>query len=110
MKILHLNVEKQWFDMIHYMQKPEEYRKLSDYWYSRFFKYFSIKGDNTFHSHFGIPKGEKWKVIFSNGYAKDRDQTERELKGISIGTGQAKWGAIQARRYFVLKLGAKINP
>ena len=110
MKILHLNVEKRWFDMIHYMQKPEEYRKLSDYWYSRFFKHFSIKGETTFHSHFGIPKGQKWKVIFSNGYAKDRDQTERELIDISIGIGQSKWGAIQARRYFVLKLGAKINP
>ncbi len=107
MKILHLNVKREWFDMIHYFQKHEEYRDTSDYWYHRFRKYFSIKGDNTFHSHFGIPKGEKWKIVFSNGYTKDRDQTNRELIDISIGKGNTKWGAEKNKDYFVLRLGAK---
>lgn len=108
MKTLHLNVKRQWFDMIHYFHKHEEYRELSDYWHNRFWKHFSIKGENTFHSHFGIPKGETWKIVFSNGYTKDRDQTERELKGIHVGSGSVKWGAKEGRRYFVLELGAKI--
>ena len=48
-------------------------------------------------------------ITFSNGFAKDRDQFQIQLKGIEIGEGKPEWGATPGVKYFVLKLGKVIN-
>lgn len=35
MKILHLTLKKEWFDMVASGEKPEEYREIKPYWQSR---------------------------------------------------------------------------
>ena len=37
METLHLNLKKQWYDMIGSGEKKEEYRDISDYWARRLF-------------------------------------------------------------------------
>lgn len=96
---LHLNLKKEWFDLILSGVKKQEYRDITDYWKNRFDNLFSMKhGDETF-----IPIIET--ITFSNGYAKDRRQFEIECKGTMIGTGKPEWGAEKDKKYFVFRLG-----
>ena len=96
----HLNLKKQWFDMIFSGEKIEEYRDLSNYWGKRFESLFSMQDmyGNIYHT---ITES----IIFSNGYSKDRRQFEIEFKGIDIGNGNEKWGANKDKDYYILKLG-----
>jgi len=96
--ILHLNLQRKWFDMILSGEKREEYRKISPYW-DRIFKlsYPRIKGK------YYLPSDVK--ICFSNGYKKDRDQFCAQLIGVHIGYGLEKWGAIPGERYYILSLG-----
>ena len=41
MKILHLTLKKEWFDMILSGEKLEEYRDIKDYWTTRLVEYYS---------------------------------------------------------------------
>jgi len=92
---LHLNLKREWFDMIQAGIKLEEYRDLSDYWKVRMVKAkaYNVK-----------------TITFSNGYAKDRDQFVIELKYITIRTGIIEWGAEKGKVYFCLHLGNIIEP
>ena len=90
-RILHLNLKKQWFDMIASGEKKEEYRNINDYWYTRLAKFNEVQeGD---------------KIIFSNGYSKDRRQMEVELLNAICSQGNPAWGAEKGTIYFVLRLG-----
>ena len=95
-KTLHLNLKRKWFDMIKSGDKKEEYRKLSEYWNIR----LGMSDLIEYPEHYEFDS-----VTFSNGYAKDRDQFEIELKGIEIKEGNPSWGAIPGKKYFVLELG-----
>ncbi|MFA5153171.1 MAG: ASCH domain-containing protein [Clostridia bacterium] len=71
MKILHLTLQKKWFDSIATGIKKEEYRKLKSYWKSRFFnKDGSIKQFDEIH--------------FKNGYNKNCPFMRIEWKGLKI--------------------------
>lgn len=95
MKILQLNLKKQWFDAILSGEKTEEYREDKPYWQKR-----------LLHPFYPIIKQfrEHDAIRFSNGYAKDRRQMLIELKNIEIGVGYAPWGAT-GDTTFILKLG-----
>lgn len=95
----HLNLKKEWFDMILSGVKKQEYRDVSDYWKSRFEKLFPMEYLGETYS----PIIET--ITFSNGYAKDRRQFEIEWKGTMIGPGKTEWGAEKGKEYFVLQLG-----
>lgn len=105
---LHLNLKKQWFDMILSGEKKEEYRDITDYWRNRIIEHSeseNIEGYFNFLHH-----GKSFDTVtFSNGYSKTRPQFEVELKDIRVGFGNLNWGAIPEVQYFVLELGEIIS-
>jgi hypothetical protein len=133
MKTLHLNLKKEWFDMIFSGEKPEEYREIKEHWAIRLLEksyHDDIRGKYRFQPlisifniltgycnnsrssavEYGIDSGfinfkNYDKITFSNGYAKNRPQFEIEFEGIEIREGNPKWGAESGSKYFVLKLG-----
>lgn len=107
MKTLKLTLKKQWFDMILFGQKTEEYREVKDYWKNRLL--YSIgctfKGERLFETEF-----HKFDFVeFTNGYNKKSPQVTLECKGIEIGTGKTEWGAIENETYFIIKLGSEVS-
>jgi len=105
MKTLHLNLKRKWFDMILSGEKKEEYRDRTQYWEKRLIKRYSTIGWPY------TTVGFNWidAIIFSNGYAKNRDQFTIEFKGAVIREGKEEWGAEKGKKYFVLKLGDVIH-
>ena len=97
---LHLNLIKRWFDMIGNI-KPEEYRAITPYW-SRIFVNGKIKIKGKYYHPTDV------NVCFSNGYAKNRPQKTFEILGLSMGFGNAQWGAVENVQYFIIKIGKQI--
>lgn len=91
MKTLKLVLKKKWYDMIASGEKTEEYRDVTDYWIKR------ISG-----------KGYKL-VTFYLGYAKNRPSMTFEMRTPIISTGIQQWGAEIGKKYFVLRLGSRID-
>lgn len=95
----HLNLKRQWFELIDNEQKTEEYREIKEHW-TRVIDaekgMFKIKGE-------WIPY-DKVTLVFSNGYRKDRPQRAVACGGLEIRTGKQEWGAIPNRQYIVIKL------
>jgi len=90
MRILHLTLKKQWFDMIASGKKLEEYRELKPYWHKRLNKKYDA-------------------IKFRNGYSKDAPSLLIELKEILTGLGVLEWGAPAEKRVYILKLGNVIK-
>ena len=88
MKILHLTLKKQWFDMIASGEKTEEYREIKSYWNTRLLckKYDAIS--------------------FRNGYSKNAPTMLIELSRVRCGIGYTEWGAPATAEVFILELGA----
>ncbi len=135
MKTLHLNLKKEWFNLIVLGIKKEEYREIKEHWVSQFLtptikkelygsRYDSVRSifnvltgyngkrylaveHGINESYFNFNKFDT--VTFSNGYAKERPQFEIEFKGFEIKEGKKEWGAEIGRKYFVLKLGEIIH-
>jgi hypothetical protein len=62
--ILHLTIEREWFDDIVRGDKNEEYRDLKDYWKTRL-------------------EGRKYDIVrFRNGYATDAPEMDVEFLGV----------------------------
>lgn len=92
MKILHLTLKKQWFEMIASGEKKEEYRDIKDYWRKRLF-------DKKYDA-----------ISFRNGYSKNAPKMLVEYKELIGGIGKAEWGAPDATPVYILKLGAILSP
>jgi len=80
MKILHLTVERRWFDLIASGEKHEEYREIKPYWAKR------IENRNYDEIH------------FRNGYRKGTPFMRVVYRGWKFGTWQGK-------RVYALQLG-----
>jgi hypothetical protein len=79
-RILHLNLEAEWFDKIAAGTKCEEYRDFSPYWKAR------------------LADREYDVIEFRNGYAPDARRMRVEFRGVTTkGRG--------AERQFVVQLG-----
>jgi len=122
MKKLHLNLHRIWFEKIQIGQKTEEYREISPYWCNILLEFTDkkIKGLQAFKALFSIFEDESseaiidmlkkgiirqksyHRVIFSNGYKKDRPQFECEFKSLSLNYGLPNWGAEIGKLYFVI--------
>lgn len=90
--VLHLNVHKKWFDMIKSGKKKVEYREIKEY-YNRLFEYGHIQvGGEWFRE-------DKVKIIFSNGYSKNRPTLIAQVKSISQAKGIPELGA-EAGKYY----------
>lgn len=118
MSVLHLNLNKQWFDL-HLNGKSEEYREITPYWCSRLLLNFNgerkpVKWwENNPYSISGLvfcKKIQYEKIIFSNGY-KHVDvlpRFEKRYLSLQSGIGKKEWGAPNYR-VFILKLGEPEN-
>lgn len=91
MKILHLNVEKEFFDMYDAGIKKEDYRSIKEYWVKRLVDLAYSKGGKTgnpliFHK----PKIYDF-VQIKNGYQKNAPTLLFEWKGTDIGLPNPEW-------------------
>jgi hypothetical protein len=89
MRVLHLTLKKQWFDLISSGVKCEEYREIKAYWNVRLNKQYDA-------------------VCFRNGYSANAPKITLELKRISIGLGIVEWGAPERKKVYILSLGKVI--
>lgn len=87
MRILHLTLKKQWFDLIASGVKREEYREMKPYWHVRL-------QNKTYDA-----------IQFRNGYGKHAPAMLIELKEILCGIGVAEWGAPTEESVYILRLG-----
>ena len=119
MKDLHLNLKKEWFDMILSGEKNEEYREIKPSIISLLFEWrrigntreyleATIKADHDSAECWTILKNIG-NIIFSHGYAKNRRQMVVELDHIKIHQGLEEWGAKKDEYYFVLSLGKVLS-
>lgn len=81
MKVLHLNLKKEWYNMIESGDKCEEYREIKPFWEKR------LIGKNYTH------------VCFIYGYTKRR--MTYPITGIDIGMGNPKWGAPEKNVFII---------
>ena len=94
-KVLHIILEKKWFEKIVSGEKKEEYREIKPYWASRLVNQKAESGEVLFDEFGGYCRvlGEpEYKpfthVLFYSGYAKDRQVLEKKIESISIGKPQ----------------------
>lgn len=102
MKILHLPLKKEWYEMIESGVKTEEYRVIKPYWCKR------IVGENTISASGVLMEKYEYPfthVKFSYGYTK-RTMTF-EIKEITIGKGKPELGAPE-EDVFIIKLGSRL--
>jgi hypothetical protein len=128
--ILHLHLKRKWYAKIACGEKPEEYRKINDYWGRRFIfpieemernswdkMLNGLQNPNDRHYELGefIGLGEfmnyffcKFRkydlIVFENGYG-DVPTTIVECNGITVKQGEERWGAIAKQYYFTILLG-----
>lgn len=89
--MLTLPIKKKWFDMILSGEKKEEYRKATNYYYTRF--------TNLFHAFNSDVK----PICFRNGYSANSPSFVAHCS-FSLGTGKEEWGAESDQEYYVLKI------
>lgn len=116
MKILHLPLKAQWYEMIESGVKTEEYREIKLYWIKRLIDCNEFRRNARWIvvrniglgqytdpcEHF--PKGYT-HVKFSYGYT--RRTMIFEIVSITIGKGNPEWGA-PAEDVFIIKLGKRV--
>ena len=125
MKILHLPLKKQWYEMIENGIKTEEYREIKPYWVKRLLKVIDLH-----HTHYesidnecvefyinnvdlmkrdfrlgGFQQTGYTHVKFSYGYTKKTMMFE--IACITIGKGKSEWGAPN-EDVFIIKLGERL--
>lgn len=106
MKILHLPLKKEWYEMIEAGIKKEEYRDMSPYWFSRLSICTSLicNKRNCFNCRH-LKSKDYDAVCFSYGYT--RRMMTFECKRITIGQGRPEWGAPD-HETFIIKLGKRL--
>ena len=116
MRVLHLVLKSKWYDMIEIGIKKEEYREVKPYWIKRLCDEFytdercvTCIQDRCLEC---LHKFNRYEckhydaVCFSYGYTKRK--MVFEIKEISIGKGNPKWGAPD-KEVFVIKFGKRIK-
>lgn len=105
--------------MIYSGFKKEEYRAITPYWCAHLLRVNGNRMSRTWWETKLIDPIELLhdinngtyqfanfdRIIFSNGYAKNRDKYEIEFKSIKISTGRQEWGAMSDILYFTISLG-----
>lgn len=115
MKILHLTLQKKWFDMIESGDKKEEYRYLSHFFCSRFLNDFHWPRSRGKYSHPDLEEIYSYEfktwdyVTFTNGYSPNSRRVTLKFEGLEIRHGLEEWGAYPDKLYFVIKLGERIE-
>jgi hypothetical protein len=100
MKVLHLKLKKEWFDMIASGEKKEEYRDIKPFWWTRLVHIGAFSYLDPVVTQF-----KQYDAIhFMNGYSRKAPQLLIECKGILLAEGKHEWGA-SGRKQFTIKLG-----
>lgn len=100
MKILHIPINRKWFDMILSGEKKEEYREAKPHWLTRIYTNWTWVGHTLMH---GPTKGHT-HIMFSAGYGRKAAKMLIEFHGVSLGLGNPNWGAPE-HSVLRLKLG-----
>ena len=87
-----LTITAKWYDMIESGIKKHEYREIKPHWISR------LEGRSYIY------------VEFKNGYNKNSRKMKYEVKKITKGQGNPKWGAKEGQEYYIIHLGKKLSP
>ena len=98
MNILHLNLKAKWYEMIESGIKTEEYREIKPYW---------IKMLCASYSESSIEYKEYDSIKFTYGYTKRSMMFN--IQEILVDTGKPEWGAEEEIKYFVIRLGERIE-
>lgn len=117
MKVLHLTLKKKWFDMIARGEKNEEYRELKDYWATRLVDEidFNPREDESWVSRnhefrIGMITPKAFDIVsLKNGYSINAPKMKFKIDDILVWAGKYEWGAEPGKKYFVIKLGERIN-
>ena len=120
MKILHLPLKAQWYEMIESGVKTEEYRDIKGYYIQRFFVHFDGSKISKINAEYlarnisvlfsALYEGtiryvNYTHVKLSYGYTK-RTMTFG-IESFAFGKGNPEWGA-PAKIVFIFKLGKRI--
>jgi hypothetical protein len=122
-KILHLTLKKKWFDMIASGEKKEEYREIKRYWADRLTYHehheritcVDSLEDEIYRDHSrglmatGVFKQLFDVVEFKNGYSANAPIIRLKFESVRYGYGHEDWGAEPGKKYFVIKLGERIE-
>lgn len=107
MKILDLPLKAKWYDMIESGEKREEYRLVKPYWCKRLARcdkgmcWWRDEGGCRFRTQLtDINQQGFTHVRFRYGYTKRT--MLREIRSITIGKGNPKWGAPE-EKVFIIK-------
>ena len=101
MKILHLPLKKEWYEMIENGVKTEEYREIKPYWCKRLLGFNFV----NFSCRYGYENcnGKGYThVRFRYGYTKRT--ILKEITDIVFGYGNPEWGAPKDKKVFIIKL------
>ena len=117
MKVLKLVLKKKWFDMIASGEKTEEYREIKPYWQKRLCRFCHpyhcsvLSCEDCYQGYNDIVEDfrKHYEVTFYLGYQKNRPQMTFEIKALSVDEGNVEWGAEKGKKYFVIKLGKRID-
>lgn len=109
MKVLHLTLKKKWFDMIDSGDKKEEYREIKQYWMTRLLSERKGIEADKYPWAIGFYDGKFKEVEFRNGYSKVARRMRFAKCQISVNTGRPEWGAEPGKKYFVIKLGERVE-
>ena len=102
MRTLHLNLKKQWFDMISSGEKKEEYREIKPYWEKRL--------EDTPLAPFVANFKKFDTVTFKNGYQKNASTMVVECLGVDLDYSRPEWCDGVKDMFYVIKLGEIITP
>ena len=114
MKILHLTLKNQWFDMILSGEKKEEYREIKPYWSVRLTTLPTLYCQNTEKVIMTMKSSGEFEcdyaaffthIQFRNGYAKNAPTMLVECKSIRIGTPRPEWSGNMQGDHFIIELG-----
>lgn len=107
LKILHLSLKKEWYNMIESGIKTEEYREIKPFWCKRLIHDYDESMEEFGAIIFDDKNFKQYDVVkFSYGYTK-RTMTF-EIESISVGYGKREWGAPD-NIVFIIKLGKRIE-
>lgn len=106
MKILELPLQACWYLMIESGAKKEEYREVKSYWSKRFVGFHHPLFSHRYGYEQCNVKGYT-HVRFRYGYTKKTMLFK--IESITIRTGKEEWGAAPGVKYYVIKLGERIE-
>ena len=100
MNILYLNLKAKWYEMIESGIKKEEYREIKPYWIKRLCVSYSEDVSSIEYKEYDAVK-------FIYGYTKRSMMFN--IQEILVDTGKPEWGAEEEIKYFVIRLGERIE-